>query len=68
MDDTFSFWVGFVVGGIVLGVLGATLGIQEGEEYTTKKFEYEIIERGYGGYCPKTGEFSFIGECDVSTR
>lgn len=26
-------------------------------------FESVIVEKGYGLYCPDTGDFAFIGEC-----
>lgn len=31
---------------------------------TTYDWQTQIIERGYGEFCPDTGKFAFKGECD----
>jgi hypothetical protein len=49
---------GCIVGmifGILFGILFAALNPDETHQ--------TIIEKGYGLYCPDTGEFAFIGEC-----
>ena len=53
-DDFISLIVG-LIGGVFLG---AGLIATGGESHGT------IIEKGYGLYCPDTGDFAFTGECE----
>jgi hypothetical protein len=62
-EEVFSFIVGACIAAIIFYFVGGYLSAK----YTTEFFKVEIIERGYGEYCPKTGEFAFIGECDEAS-
>jgi hypothetical protein len=50
--------LGFVIG--VLLMLGPVLGL----DTNTYVAVVELVERGYGLYCPSDGNFAFIGECE----
>jgi hypothetical protein len=54
MPDFITFVVGLLAGMF----LGAGLMNIAGEGHMT------IIEKGYGLYCPNTGDFAFTGECE----
>jgi hypothetical protein len=54
MNEFITLVVG-LLGGLFLGVVLLFTG---GESHKT------IIDKGYGLYCPDTGAFAFIGECD----
>jgi hypothetical protein len=48
-----------------LGVaLVLILGITFGFVVTEVVWRTDMIERGYAEYCPKDGNFAFLGECD----
>jgi hypothetical protein len=59
---------GFISGVILGAIVFYFVGHVHGERFTLGRYQVQIIERGYGQYCPTTGKFAFIGECDVSTR
>ena len=53
MSEILSFFVGVT---LMLSLLSITTN----ETIT----EVELVERGYGLYCPSDGFFAFIGECN----
>jgi hypothetical protein len=53
------------VGAIVLSlVLGATLGVLVASAMKDEDWQHDAIKRGYGQYCPTTGDWAWKGECD----
>tara|TARA_R110000824_G_scaffold234328_1_gene422864 strand:+ start:63 stop:236 length:174 start_codon:yes stop_codon:yes gene_type:complete len=54
MDEFLMMLVGFGAG-ILIGMMIIIVG---SENHKT------IIQNGYGLYCPNTGDFAFIGECE----
>lgn len=48
--------IGAIFGGIFVGAVVGT--------GTRDKWQAKVIDRGYGLYCPDTGEFAWKGECD----
>lgn len=50
------FTFGMLFGAVFAGILTYAV--------LTSHYESGIIDRGYGLYCPKDGEFAFKGECD----
>jgi len=57
--DFKSFVSGFVLGVFLIHVLA--LFVLESNDWG---WQYKIIEKGYGLYCPADAKFAFIGECD----
>ena len=55
---TFDDFIPLVVGLFGGLFLGAGLIATGGETHQI------IIDKGYGLYCPDTGDFAFTGECD----
>lgn len=56
---TVMFLVGLAVG-VFFGAVNSHNDVGE--------MRAEIIERGYGLYCPATGNFAFIGECEEKSK
>jgi hypothetical protein len=54
MNDFLSIMLGMACG-ILIGMVIMTTG---GKSHGT------IIGKGYGLYCPDTGDFAFTGECE----
>lgn len=52
MEGLSSFVLGLIVGGSIAYGL------------TTTGFRMTLVEKGYGMYCPDTGGFAYVGECD----
>lgn len=50
-----ELFAGFLIGVSLTVLVVAKVGLPS--------IESQIIERGYGLYCPDTGHFSFKGEC-----
>lgn len=46
--------------GIVLGFL---IGVISGIYTVSDHYKQSAIERGYGLYCPDTGNFAWVNEC-----
>ena len=44
-------------------IVALLLGGAMGEELAASKLHTEAIKRGYGLYCPTTGQFAWVGEC-----
>lgn len=59
MGDTFMTTLGVLFLLLWLFMFGL-LGFYIGQESS----QQSLIERGYGLYCPNTGEFAFVGECE----
>ena len=57
MSDT----IAGLIGGVALALL-PTLYL--GERLTTWEWQVETVQRGLAQYCPMTGEWAWIGECD----
>lgn len=49
---------------IFTALVGLTIGATFGVGMTESAWRYDVIERGMGLYCPTTGEFAFMGECE----
>jgi hypothetical protein len=45
-------------------IFGLVFGLGLGVFFVDSSWERDMIGRGYAEYCPKSGEFAFIGECD----
>ena len=44
--------------------IGLGFGSLLGDAVKTAAVEKELLERGLALYCPKDGNFAFVGECD----
>jgi membrane protein DedA with SNARE-associated domain len=63
-EEVLSFVLGAFIGAFIFYFVGHN----HGGGYITDRYKVELIKRGYGEYCPKTGEFAFIGECDEKSN
>jgi hypothetical protein len=59
MDELYDFFA-IMSGAVVVMVIFYGMG----EKFTRDEMEKEIIQHGYGLYCPDTAKFAFNGECD----
>jgi hypothetical protein len=50
-------------GAIVGVIMGLIFGLSLGLRSATWQMESEANERGYGFYCPDTGNWAWKGEC-----
>lgn len=48
---------------LMISLFAGTLGSIIGSELQNARWRHEIIQRGYGLYCPVEGNFAFTGEC-----
>ena len=59
-DVGMDLLIGFVSGMVIFTVITLLSILPEND----KKWEQNVIDRGYGQYCPTNGEFAFKGECN----
>ena len=52
--------IGWMIGAISFGWFAEIIGQSASQTYSYQ----ELVDRGLGIYCPTTGDFAFIGECD----
>ena len=55
---------GFGIGLIVAAILSMTGLDAMNRSEINSRWQKEAIERDYGEYCSRTGEWAWIGECD----
>jgi hypothetical protein len=58
---------GFEAGLIILAAIVVGIFIA-GDWYGTNSMRLEAIQRGYGIYCPDSGDFAWAGECGVNAK
>lgn len=58
---------GFEVGMMVLAAIVVGIFIA-GQWFGTNSTRLEAIQRGYGMYCPDSGDFAWKGECNIETQ
>lgn len=50
--------------GFIMAVVGLVLGLALGMTGISSEWRADTIERGLAQYCPLTGEWAWVGECD----